>query len=219
MHAQPGDTFNLSTDELERFQALARRFPEPTPSPEAIEAVNGTLRALLLERHRAYRRSGLAGIAGYARAQGAEALPDELLRVAIAPDALLNEEFPDFYRALLNYPKGNEGIDSRFYWTQEVMDGHPVFSLNHHFHLPGDEFSAIAVRSYYVSRSYDALQILVGLARQGPETILLCTQRAAGDHLARITRGSKRKEAQARAEAAGIRIVEALRGSGDATPA
>ncbi len=153
------------------------------------------------------------------RARGAETRPDELLRAAIAPDSILTEEFPDFYRALLDFPKSNEGIDSRFYWTKEVMDGHAVFCLNHHFHLPGDEFATIAVRSYYVSRSYDVRQILVGLARQGPETILICSQRAASDQMAGITRAGKRKQAQAWAEAATLRIVEVLRGGKDATQA
>lgn len=211
--------FNLSAAEHERFRELGRRFPEETPSQEAIDAVNAAVRALLLERQHAYRSAGLAGIAPYARARGQETRPDELLRVAIAPDAVIADEFPDFYRALLDYPSGADAAESRFFWTKQEIDGRPIFSLDHHLYLPGADVAVLTARSYYVNRDLDALEILGGLVREDDATILLFSQKAAGAQLAGALRGRLKKKTVAHAEAAATRIVKALRGSGDATPA
>ncbi len=211
LRARPDGPFNLSAGELERFEALGRRFPEPSPSNKAIDAVNEAIRDVLFERYRAYRSAGLDGIAPYVRAGGTETRLDEMHRVSLAPDSLLMEEFPDFGRALLDYPKSSAGTESRFYWINHKLSDHPGFNLTHHLFLPGEDFAAVSARTFFVSRDVDGFQILVGLARQGDETLLFSSQRMSSEQLAGILRDDQRKDLRAEMEAAARGIIEALR--------
>ena len=62
--ASPGDTLNLSADEIEAFHSLA------SPGNGFEPQVEEQLKRVLLARHRAYLQRGLAGMAPYARPSG-----------------------------------------------------------------------------------------------------------------------------------------------------
>ena len=101
---KPGSTFNLSSAEIARLQAAARPFADQGGSPQAAAAMNAAYRAVLLDRHRAYRTGGLAAIAPYDRGAGTTARPGEELAAALPLFWILPQKLPDFYRALQNYP-------------------------------------------------------------------------------------------------------------------
>ena len=73
------------------------------------------------------------------------------------------QELPDFYRAMLDYPTNPLRHDSRFFWIKQEIEGHPTFALAHHMHVLGDGLAAMALRRFYIGRSLDVQQIMVGL--------------------------------------------------------
>ena len=82
--AAPGSDLNLSKDEIARFKKCKTH-----------AEVEACLRQILLERFRAYKKLGLAGIAPYARAKK-EFSPGEELRGQLKAGKLLPKHAPAF---------------------------------------------------------------------------------------------------------------------------
>ena len=95
LNARPGEALNLSAREISAFDALHGAGPE-TALPR--------LRQMLLDRFQAYKSSGLAGIAPYARGGGATDIAEEL-RKATNAATVLHKYMPALQQTLLDYPR------------------------------------------------------------------------------------------------------------------
>src|SRR5690606_2921028 len=144
-----GTDLNLSAGEIATLRAL------PDKSTAAVETA---VRTLLLERYRAYRARGLAGIAAYDRGGGKRSDPAAALRGATTASPVLRRDAPEMVKALLEYP-GGQPADARevFLWVSFDIDQRPTLSLTHRLaSRQSDGTFVLADRHYYVSRSHDA---------------------------------------------------------------
>lgn len=211
LDAKPGDSFNLSQEEYDRFRLLRERFEGKESSPEAVAGVNEAVRSLLLERCVAYRRNGIDAIAPYARAGGEEIRPGKLFRVAVPPESLVALEMPELYRAMLDYPNTSLDHESRFYWIKQEIDGHPTFALAHHAHVLGAGIAVLALRRFYIGRSLDVQQLIVGLLPLDASTFAVCGHRDIATRLAGLANVYRRSRIRSRSDEAARQIVEAIR--------
>lgn len=174
--ARPGTDLNLSAGEIATLRAL------PDKSTAAVETA---VRTLLLERYRAYRARGLAGIAAYDRGGGKRSDPAAALRGATTASPVLRREAPEMVKALLEYP-GGQPADARevFLWVSFDIDQRPTLSLTHRLaSRQSDGTFVLADRHYYVSRSHDAVQIVAGLFPVTEGTLVLYANRTYTDQL------------------------------------
>jgi len=178
--AEAGGDLNLSTDEIAALRAAA---------PQGPEALGDTYRGLLAARVEAYRKSGLAGIAPYARAGGASTSPADALRSALGAETALQKFAPAFHAALASYPEHvPSGFDDRFYWALIDVQGRPAVVLIHRLVSTRGDVIGISERQFYVSQGYNALQVLVGLFPAQDGTAVIYTNRTSSDQVARFGR-------------------------------
>jgi hypothetical protein len=186
LSAEPGEDLNLSTAEIGAFGALAKQ------SGDA-KAVEGQLRKLLLARFQAYHGKGLAGIAAYARDDGKETDAGGDLRRAVEAAKGLKKSAPNFYDTLLNYPKSRPaGLEEEFSWTHYMAHGSPVFQLSHRAWMPDGDAWLITNRQYYVTSSYNVVQILVGFLPVKGGTLVVYVNRTSTDQVTGFGGSTKR---------------------------
>lgn len=156
--ARPGETLNLSADEIRSFNALASASGSPVANVEALLAHQ------LLARHQSYVALGLDGIAPYARASGPQDPAAELRDAIDAASPLLWKYAPAMRQLLLSYPRDKPaGLKENFYWLRYELDGRPNYTLRHRLALPvGDNF-VVADREFYVSHGYNTSQAIAAL--------------------------------------------------------
>jgi hypothetical protein len=173
--ADPGDTLNLSTEEIARFQALKGGGPAQ---------VEETLRSVLLARYQAYRANGLAGIAPYARGKDKQASPADELRRASEAARGVKKYVPVFYDLLLSYPQSAPAdLQQSFFCIRYAMSGRPNFTLRHRLAMPvGDAFVA-ADREFYVSHEYNDSQGVAALLPVENGTVVTYLHRTTTDQL------------------------------------
>lgn len=142
--ADPGDDVNFSAAEFKLIAAGA----DPT----------ATLNAILSARHRAYRQSGLKGIAEYQRKKEsinvAEYL-DETVRAA----KLTLKYFPEFYAASLDYPSKGQSLQHHLFAVFLDVEGEPQYTLTHWMIDSADNYILVTQRQFYVNHTYDTLQM------------------------------------------------------------
>lgn len=177
--AAPGGDLNLSAEEIAALRKAA---------PNGAEAVGDAFRVLLAARVEAYRKSGLAGIAPYARSGGTTSAGDAL-RSALDAAVILKRFAPDLHAALASYPKGvPAGFDDRFFWALLDVQGRPAVVLIHRLVGPEGEALLITERQFYASQGFNALQIVVGLFPVTEGTAVIYTNRTSSDQAARFGR-------------------------------
>jgi hypothetical protein len=174
--AKPGEDLNLSSAEIATVQAL------PDKSTAGIETA---VRTLLLERYRAYRAKGLAGIASYDRGGGKSTDPAEFLRKATNASPVLAREAPEVVTALLQYPRAQPPkATEKFFWVTFDIDGRPTIALTHRLVSPQDDGTYVLVdRHYYVSRSHNAVQIVAGILPVTEGALVVYANRTFTDQL------------------------------------
>jgi hypothetical protein len=170
-NARPGDDLNLSRSEIAAFRALAGG---------TTQTVQRELQRMLLARYRAYRASGLAGIASYDRGDGKTADPAADLRKASEATQELKKYLPAFRNVLLDYPKASaSGLQQNFFWLKSLIHGKTTYVLVHLLGAPDGAAQAGARREYYVSTGYNAEQSVAGfLPVQGGSTIVVSVSHA-----------------------------------------
>ena len=152
--AKPGSAFNLSAAEIATFNAL------PAGNQQAAQR---ELQQMLLRRYQAYRSSGLAGIAPYARGGSSQMNLASDLRKATQAVQGLEKYLPKFQAALLNYPKGMEPeMQESFFWLRSIIHGQPTYVLQHTLAVADGAARAVAQRQYYVSAGYNGEQAVAG---------------------------------------------------------
>jgi hypothetical protein len=176
--ASPGDTLNLSADEIQAFNALA------TAGGDAKPRVEEQLKRLLLGRYQAYLERGLGGMAPYERRNGNREPSGELRRASEAA-RLLKQHAPALQHLLLSYPQEKPaGLEERFYWLRYDLDGRPNYTLRHRLAMPVGEFFAVADREFYVSHGYNTSQAFAGLIPVPEGTLVVYRSRVSTDQVA-----------------------------------
>jgi len=170
--AAPGDALNLSAAEIAGFAGQGG----------AVPAVVQRLRQMLLARHQAYRKSGLAGIAPYDRGGGRTTDPAADLRGASQAARALAKYLPAFHAVLLGYPqKTVAGMTEDFRWSKYDIDGKTTYVLTHMMAAGEGAARAVVQRQYYVSTGYDSEQAVAGfLPAQGGSIVVYASHAFTG---------------------------------------
>ena len=175
--ARPGDTLNLSLDEMQPFHARAAADGNP------VSSVEQQLRRLLMDRYATYLARGLAGMEPYARG-GSARRPAEELRAASQAAALLNNYAPGLWHLLLSYPQGKPpGLEEKFYVLRYALDGRPNYTLRHRMALPFSGGIALVDRDVYVSHGYNTAQSISGLLPVPEGTVVFYRSRVSTDQV------------------------------------
>ena len=118
--AAPGSDLNLSKVEIAKFKGL-----------KSHEEIETCLKEVLLARFRSYKKSGLAGMAPYARSKKEFSVADEVRRMVEA-GKLLHKHAPKFQNLLLEYPNSapSDMVES-FFWVNSIIDDKPTIALVH----------------------------------------------------------------------------------------
>jgi len=186
LSAEPGEDLNLSTAEIGTFEALNKQGGDA-------KAVEGQLRKLLLARFQAYHSQGLDGIDAYARDDNKQTDAGGDLRRAVEAAGGLKKNAPNFYDTLLNYPKSRPaGLEEEFTWTHYMAHGTPVFFLSHRTWMPDGDAWLIADRQYYVTGSYNVVQILAGFLPVKGGTLVIYVNRTSTDQVTGFGGSTKR---------------------------
>ncbi len=180
----PGTDLNLSSKEIAAFAAL----PQKTTRDVETE-----LRTVLLERYRAYRSKGLAGIAPYDRGATKQSSPGEELALAATASPLVVKEAPEVAAMLRDYPRSRPAkATEKFFWVNFEIDGRPTITLTHRIVAPRADGAAVLVdRHYYVSRSHNDVQIVAGLFPVTQGALVVFTNRTVTDQLGGFGAGAK----------------------------
>lgn len=151
LHAEPGTELNLSREEIARFAALREHGAGRAD-------VERTLRAVLLDRYRAYAARGTAGIAPYARGDGKDLQLGPVLERDIRREPA-HALTPYFRELMLEYPeRRDERMLERYVWIEYEQDGRPNFVLRHRMALRLGQTWAMMERDFYVTHFYNAVQ-------------------------------------------------------------
>jgi hypothetical protein len=183
---EPGEDLNLSTAEIDTFEALSKQNADAN-------AIEGQLRKLLLARFQAYRNKGLDGIGAYERGDNKKTDAGGDLRRAVEAASSLKKNAPNFFDTLLNYPKSRPAeLEEEFSWTHYMAHGDPVFLLSHRTWMPDGDAWLIANRQYYVTASYNAVQILAGFLPVKGGTLVIYVNRTSTDQVTGFGGSTKR---------------------------
>jgi hypothetical protein len=182
--AKPDGDLNLSAAEVKALQALKGK---------PASAVEAEVHKQLLARYQAYRKSGLDGIAPYARG-GDKRSGAADLRSAAKAASPVKAPAPGYYDTVLNYPKKPaSGFKEVYNWQLYKAHGEPTVILTHGFTVDeGDAFHALQ-RQYYVSGGYNVEQAMAGfLPAAGGGTLVVYVNRTSTDQVAGFGSGTKR---------------------------
>ena len=212
--ARPGSTFNLSSGEFDRFRNLRERFPTSAcdRDPECASAVSATYRRILLQRMESYWKSGLQGVAPYSRGGGENVQPADEMRESAEDATLVQRNFPEFYRAFLDYPEAQgEHCRNQFLWVKHQVQGRPAFALGHRLFYERPDMALIAERQFYVGTSYSALQTFIGVLPDGDRSFLFYTNRTFTEQVAGFGSSLRHAVGRKRMMASIVRNFEELR--------
>ncbi len=180
-NASPGSNLNLSSEEIGQLRAAGS---------DAL----GVYRNILASRVSAYRQGGLAAVASYDRG-GEKALPGGELAGAAERLSLLPKQAPGFWRAFIDFPVvASPGIEHQFWWLLLEVEGKPTPILAHRIFALYDDHAIVAERQFYVARSYNSLQIVVGIfALEAERSVLLYTNRTFTDQVTGFGSGARHR--------------------------
>lgn len=188
--ATAGEAINLSSGELEQMAALRK---ELAGKASVRAAVNEVVRRILLDRYRAYRDSGLEGIAPYQRGGGSSIdAAGELRNASLAAKKLGLFEAP-FYEMLLQYPKARPPeFEESFFFIHYRAHGETAFMLTHRISAADGSKIGSVQRQFYVSRTYNVEQSLSLLLPTGDGTLVAYTNRTSTDQVEGFGGGARR---------------------------
>jgi len=186
LEARPGENLNLSKAEIGGFEALAKQGGDAA-------AVEDQLRKLLLARFQSYHSKGLDGIAAYARSDDKQTDTGGDLRRAVEAAARLKKNAPHFFDMLLKYPESRPaGLEEEFSWTHYIAHNTPVFLLSHRVSMPDGDAWLLANRQFYVTASYNSVQIIAGFLPVESGTLVIYVNRTSTDQVTGFGGSTKR---------------------------
>ncbi len=166
LSVEPGYEMNLSKAEMAAFNAL-----QPAKGQE-VAAVEAQLRSVLAERVRAYRKSGTAGIAGFAREDGEASSPGKEMQDTTEGLDGYRKAFPEFHAAILRYPRGGLKHEEFWFWTRIQVLGRPVFMLHQRLAAEKGEIQIVVERQIYASHFLDIGQTVTAILPVQEGTLL-----------------------------------------------
>jgi hypothetical protein len=179
--AAPGSDLNLSKDEIAMFKKCKTH-----------EEVEQTLRQVLLDRFRAYKKSGLAGIKPYARSKKEFSAGDEL-KSQIKAGKVLPKYSPVFNKYALEYPNNKPEICTEsYFWVNSVIDDKPTIALVHRLGMPQDGGYVYMERHFYISRSHNCLQGIGAALPIDDGAVVLYATRTSTDQVSGFGGAAKR---------------------------
>jgi hypothetical protein len=209
-----GDSFNLSEQEIARFRALRGKHRSGADAATR-EAVAAAYREILLERYRAYREKGLAGIAPYQRGTGKQVSAGQKLKLAASASKFFEKNEPELYAAFAGFPEtGLEEVEHRFYWIKQRVQDRPTLILSHRMLFAKPTHVVVTERQYYIGHSYNSVQIVNGALPVERGLVLFYTSRTSIDQLAGFTGRVARPIAGDRLIERVTKRFETLRASG-----
>ncbi len=162
LQAGPGSDFNLSQADIQRIKASVTE--ASSRGATALQIASEALRELLTARFSSYEQKGLKGIDAYARSSRKTSSPARDLELALAQSPIVQKRLPAYHKHLLRYPNDPaEGAQERFYWLKRDVDGRPMASLIHWSLFVHPEFAFLSEREFYVSHTYNAQQVFLGV--------------------------------------------------------
>ncbi len=210
----PGSKFNLSSEEIERFNSVARKAGSSgsADDPAVMKAINDTYRVILMERYKAFRQGGLSAIASYDRGKKSVDAGAEL-RDKVQRATYLKEIMPDFHRALLNYPNdGKDDIHNLYAVIKQVADDRPTYVLSRRmYRLEPGEYAINVYQEFYVGHSYNSMQIAGGAVQIEQGTLIFYGNRTSTDQVAGFGGGMKRSIGRGMLRSAVIEHFESIR--------
>ena len=209
--AKPGSEFNLSRDEIARFDALRKRFTGSCDAACA-EAVTEAYRRTLADRLRAYKTGGTGAIAPYARSGEKLVRAGDELRAAAVGCPLVHERFPDVIRAFVDFPDHpTAGITSRFFWAKLHVQDRPAFVLMHRLLYERPDAFLGMERQFYVGHSYNCLLIMSGCLGIGGQTLVFYINRTSTDQVVGFPRDTRHSLGRRHMRAEIIASLEKIR--------
>lgn len=191
MAVKPGSNFNLSAEEIAKYQALQAKAGGMNDAA-LVESVNKQIRETLAERLAAYQKTGLKGIADYQRSPKKSTSPAEAIAAANAAVADMKRFAPNFYGLLENFPNAKvEGVDHRFFVFKLNIEGRPGFVLSHRIYFYGAEFTLAAERHIYAPHFYNSLQLVAGAIPHENNTVIFYGNRTYTDQVTGFGQGMK----------------------------
>jgi hypothetical protein len=173
VNASPGESLNLSAQEIATFDAL-----QPTPA-----AVTPAVRAALLARMQAYQTQGLDGIAPYARSYGTRSVAEEI-RTMVKASQALQRYVPNAYQMLLAYPHSKPaGMEEVFHWSQINAHDVPTYTLTHALFVPDGNAYVVVQRMYYVSAGFNCEQAIAAVVPVQGGTVMVYGNRTSTDQV------------------------------------
>jgi hypothetical protein len=165
LEVEPGDKLNLDAKEMAAFQALKSGANTEVPLME----VETLIRQGLLDRYRAYRKKGLAGIASYERGHGNQRRAGDELVLFTKELTRVARYLPALHDYLMNYPNGiskdeAKNLEEFFHWLNIDVFGRPTYVLVHRILYRVSDAVVAVERQYYASHDYNSmLQAIAGL--------------------------------------------------------
>ena len=189
--AAPGGRLNLSSTEIEAFQAALATLRGRDRAAVA-EAGAGQWRTVLFQRWQAFQARGLEGIAPYVR-RGGVSDPAALLRAAAGDARIVAYAMPKLTEALLRFPAEQSATAiSHFYWVKRQVQGRPTPILIHHLVDVTPQLALYVERHVYVGHTYNASQILSGALPYEDGVLVFSSNRVSTDQVAGLGGEMKR---------------------------
>lgn len=183
LQARPGDQFNLSGDEILRFNALKPSL-NGRPGSNLRSAVEHGYHEMLFTRFAAYRHAGTKAIAPYARDNNLAAKPSVELYQAAKESALLARYLPALHDAWLNYPKAlPSGTDETFRWVVKNVENRPAAILRHRINTGWNGGILVLTREFYAPHSYNSSQWITGCLPYRDGTVVFQQVRSFTDQV------------------------------------
>ena len=199
LRVKTGSQFNFSEAEVSRFRRLGKELKGKSArkDPSVREAVNAELRAVLLERYRAYREAGVDSIEPYSRGGKKRSSPAEELALAFNEDVLRDQRLAplvrEFQQAWIKYPEGGaKGIENDFFWAKTDVQDRPCFVLTHVMTHRDSEGALIAERQFYVGHDYNSLSLVMGAVPVEGGIVMFYRNRTFTDQVAGFGSGLKK---------------------------
>jgi hypothetical protein len=186
LQAKAGGDLNLATAEIAAFAKLKA-------AGAATDAVDAQVRTNLLARVKAYKASGLDGIAAYDRGGGDQRSAGEELRSASKASVGLKKIAPKAYEIVNDYPKADTtGLQERFRWVNFTAHGSPVVLLVHGFSVTDGDTYIACQRQFYVSGGFNSEQALAGFYPLQGGTLMVYVNRTSTDQVGGFGGSAKR---------------------------
>ena len=160
LSAKRSKDLNLSDGEIAML-AQARAGASDLDDAGRAAAASDAIREILIARYQSYLENGLNGIPEYRRSKKKAINVGEDLALTTETFEPFEPDFPEYYRAMRNFPDGMDCCEHVFRWLKVNFRKRPAFALSHTFFRKTDDMLIITERHYYVTHTINSVQVTV----------------------------------------------------------